>query len=167
MTHYHSCYCLHLLPLLKVDWTEPNASLFHCCSQYLTVQFHLVSEPLLYGVTFVVSAYWAHEGRADGNSCGCTGGEHESKTLRQLQAEQDDEDRFQADLERALQQSLGREYALYPRTSGIFFCGKLMLVWDSYACEDSQDNNFIFVFLVWMSGLQESQINHLVSVSQA
>jgi hypothetical protein len=34
------------------------------------------------------------------------GGEHESKTLRQLQAEQDDEDRFQADLERALQQSL-------------------------------------------------------------
>ncbi|CAM6063096.1 unnamed protein product [Sphagnum tenellum] len=33
-------------------------------------------------------------------------GEHESKTLRQLQAEQDDEERFQADLERALQQSL-------------------------------------------------------------
>jgi hypothetical protein len=84
----------------------------------------------------------------DGDSCGCTGGEHESKTLRQLQAEQDDEDRFQADLERALQQSLGREYALYPRTSGFFLCGKLMLVWDNYACEDSQYNNFIFFFLV-------------------
>jgi hypothetical protein len=37
------------------------------------------------------------------------GGEHESKTLRQLQAEQDDEERFQADLERALQQSLSRK----------------------------------------------------------
>lgn len=37
-----------------------------------------------------------------------TGGEHESKTLRQLQAEQDDEDRFQADLEQAMRQSLGR-----------------------------------------------------------
>jgi hypothetical protein len=38
-----------------------------------------------------------------------SGGEHESKTLRQLQAEQDDEERFQADLERALQQSLSRK----------------------------------------------------------
>lgn len=37
-------------------------------------------------------------------------GEHEiKKTLRQLQAEQDDEDRFQADLEQAMRQSLGNE----------------------------------------------------------
>lgn len=36
-----------------------------------------------------------------------SGGHEGKKTLRQLQAEQDDEERFQADLEQAMRQSLG------------------------------------------------------------
>lgn len=38
----------------------------------------------------------------------CTG-DNGTKTLRQLQAEEDDEERFQADLKKAVRQSLGKE----------------------------------------------------------
>ena len=42
------------------------------------------------------------------SSCRQGSGGHEGKkTLRQLQVEQDDEERFQADLEQAMRQSLG------------------------------------------------------------
>lgn len=35
-------------------------------------------------------------------------GDNGAKTLRQLQAEEDDEERFQADLKKAVRQSLGK-----------------------------------------------------------
>jgi len=61
-------------------------------------------------------------------------GEHEiKKTLRQLQAEQDDEDRFQADLEQAMRQSLGNE------SDGIPFVmrGRRFLLCSRYFCLQS------------------------------
>lgn len=37
-------------------------------------------------------------------------GDAGTKTLRQLQAEEDDEERFQADLKKAVRQSLGKDF---------------------------------------------------------
>lgn len=37
-------------------------------------------------------------------------GDNGTKTLRQLQAEEDDEERFQADLKKAVRQSLGKHF---------------------------------------------------------
>lgn len=39
-------------------------------------------------------------------------GDNGTKTLRQLQAEEDDEERFQADLKQAVRQSLGKSLLL-------------------------------------------------------
>lgn len=48
-------------------------------------------------------------------------GGHQTKTLRQLQAEEDDEERFQADLQKAVSQSLGKIlHSLFARP--LFFC---------------------------------------------
>lgn len=45
-----------------------------------------------------------------------------SKTLRQLQAEEDDEERFQADLKQAVRQSLGKLYILFSELCFIYIC---------------------------------------------
>ena len=54
-------------------------------------------------------------------------GEGSTKTLRQLQAEEDDEERFQADLKKAVRQSLGNVH-----TAFTYAC--FLLLHYSYKC---------------------------------
>ncbi|XP_013615598.1 PREDICTED: uncharacterized protein LOC106321934, partial [Brassica oleracea var. oleracea] len=74
-------------------------------------------------------------------------GDVETKTLRQLQAEEDEEEKFQADLKKAVRQSLGSfptipAYLLY-QPLGLFASVHSCLLSDS-AFSPSQDTFFYF-----------------------
>lgn len=75
-------------------------------------------------------------------------GENGTKTLRQLHAEEEDEERFQADLKKAVRQSLGKMFAITSFSIYIWHCSCVSLDFD--ACFMLLHHSYSG-FVIWLS----------------